>query len=43
VGLYVGRGRMVHAPQTGRTVEVVRLAATNYGSRLIGARRVARA
>jgi cell wall-associated NlpC family hydrolase len=42
VGLYVGRGRMVHAPQTGRTVEVVSLARTGYGSRLIGARRVAR-
>jgi cell wall-associated NlpC family hydrolase len=40
VGLYAGRGRMVHAPQTGRTVEVVSLASTNYGSRLIGARRV---
>jgi peptidoglycan DL-endopeptidase CwlO len=41
VGLYLGRGRMVHAPQTGRDVEVVRLASTNYGARLIGARRVA--
>jgi cell wall-associated NlpC family hydrolase len=41
VGLYLGRGRMVHAPQSGRDVEVVRLAATNYGARLIGARRVA--
>ena len=41
VGLYLGRGRMVHAPQSGRTVEIVRLAATNYGTRLIGARRVA--
>jgi cell wall-associated NlpC family hydrolase len=43
VGLYIGRGRMVHAPQTGRDVEVVRLDGTNYGSRLIGARRVASA
>ena len=41
VGLYLGRGRMVHAPQTGRNVEVVRLASTNYGARLIGASRVA--
>jgi cell wall-associated NlpC family hydrolase len=41
VGLYLGRGRMVHAPQTGRNVEVIRLASTNYGARLIGARRVA--
>jgi cell wall-associated NlpC family hydrolase len=40
VGMYLGNGRMVHSPETGRTVEVVRLAATNYGARLIGARRV---
>ncbi len=39
VGLYLGRGRMVHAPQSGRLVEVVRLARSNYGRRLIGARR----
>jgi cell wall-associated NlpC family hydrolase len=41
VGLYVGRGRMVHAPKTGRDVEVVRLEGSSYGLRLIGARRVA--
>ena len=41
VGLYVGNGRMVHSPETGRNVEVVRLAGTNYGARLVGARRVA--
>jgi peptidoglycan DL-endopeptidase CwlO len=40
VGMYLGRGRMVHAPQSGRSVEVVRLASTNYGARLVGARRV---
>jgi cell wall-associated NlpC family hydrolase len=40
VGLYLGRGRMVHAPQSGRNVEIVRLASTNYGGRLVGARRV---
>ena len=40
VGLYLGHGRMVHAPQTGRDVEVVRLSGSNYGGRLIGARRV---
>jgi peptidoglycan DL-endopeptidase CwlO len=40
VGLYLGRGRMVHAPQTGRDVETVRLSSTNYGARMIGARRV---
>ena len=43
VGLYLGRGRMVHAPQTGRNVEVVRLSSTNYSSRLIAARRIAAA
>ena len=41
VGLYLGEGQMVHAPFTGRRVEVIRLAETNYGRRLIGARRVA--
>jgi peptidoglycan DL-endopeptidase CwlO len=40
VGLYLGRGRMVHAPQSGRNVEIVRLASTSYGGRLVGARRV---
>jgi peptidoglycan DL-endopeptidase CwlO len=40
VGLYLGSGRMVHAPQTGEQVEIVELSETNYGRRLIGARRV---
>lgn len=40
VGLYLGRGRMVHAPQSGRDVEVVQLAGSQYGTRLVGARRV---
>jgi murein DD-endopeptidase len=40
VGLYLGRGEMVHAPYTGKRVEVIRLDATNYGRRLIGARRM---
>jgi cell wall-associated NlpC family hydrolase len=39
VGLYLGRGRMVHAPQSGRNVEVVRLARSRYGQRIVGARR----
>jgi cell wall-associated NlpC family hydrolase len=43
VGLYLGEGRMVHAPYTGRNVEVVRLAGSNYGRRLVAARRVAAA
>ena len=40
VGLYIGRGRMVHAPQSGRTVEIVPLGRSHYGSRLVGARRL---
>jgi cell wall-associated NlpC family hydrolase len=40
VGMYVGRGRMVHAPHSGRLVEVVSLAGSHYGSRLVGARRI---
>jgi murein DD-endopeptidase len=40
VGLYLDDGRMVHAPYSGKDVEVVRLADW-YGSRLIGVRRVA--
>ena len=40
VGLYVGRGKMVHAPQSGRTVEVVPLGRSHYGARLVGARRI---
>ena len=40
VGLYLGGGRMVHAPQSGRNVEVVRLGELGYGGRLVGARRV---
>lgn len=41
-GLYLGGGWMVHAPYSGKTVEVVNLAATNYGRRLVAARRVIR-
>ncbi|HWQ24630.1 MAG TPA: C40 family peptidase, partial [Gaiellaceae bacterium] len=40
VGLYLGSGRMVHAPQSGRRVEVQRLSGW-YAERLVGARRVA--
>ena len=40
VGLYIGNGRMVHSPETGRSVEIVRLASSNYGARLVAARRV---
>jgi cell wall-associated NlpC family hydrolase len=40
MGLYIGRGRMVHAPHSGAHVEVVTLAGSYYGDRLVGARRV---
>jgi cell wall-associated NlpC family hydrolase len=39
VGLYLGSGRMVHAPQSGRRVEVQRLSGW-YAERLVGARRL---
>lgn len=42
VGLYIGRGRMVHAPRSGRLVEIVRLGRSHYGSRLVEARRITR-
>lgn len=38
VGIYIGRGRMVHAPHTGTRVQVVKL--SRYRGRLIGVRRM---
>jgi peptidoglycan DL-endopeptidase CwlO len=43
VGLYIGGGRMVHAPHSGTDVQVVTLGRSNYGSRLVGARRISTA
>ena len=40
VGIYVGRGRMIHAPYSGRRVEVVSLTRSSYGSRLVRVRRI---
>jgi cell wall-associated NlpC family hydrolase len=40
VGIYIGRGRMVHAPHSGTRVQVVRLGSSPYGARLVGVRRV---
>jgi cell wall-associated NlpC family hydrolase len=40
VGLYIGRGRMIHAPQSGQSVEIQSLA-VRRGS-LVGARRIVR-
>ncbi|CAN5802651.1 hypothetical protein BH18ACT13_BH18ACT13_17720 [soil metagenome] len=42
VGMYLGAGRMVHAPYSGTEVQVVSLASTSYGTRLVGVRRVTR-
>jgi cell wall-associated NlpC family hydrolase len=42
VGVYVGRGRMVHAPQSGQRVEVVRLSDSYYARSFVGARRMIR-
>ena len=38
VGLYVGNGRMIHAPQSGRDVEIEALDARSYPP--VGARRI---
>lgn len=40
VGLYVGHGRMVHAPHSGSRVQVVALGGPYYGGSLVGARRI---
>jgi cell wall-associated NlpC family hydrolase len=43
VGIYLGDGRFVHAPKTGASVRVERLAASYWSKRYDGARRVAAA
>jgi cell wall-associated NlpC family hydrolase len=40
VGIYIGRGRMVHAPHSGTVVQMVRLGSSSYGSRIVGIRRI---
>lgn len=40
VGMYVGGGKMVHAPSSGKKIQVVRMAG-HYNGSLVGARRVA--
>ncbi|MBC7983478.1 MAG: C40 family peptidase [Candidatus Obscuribacterales bacterium] len=40
VGIYAGEGRFVHAPQTGRTIELRDLRDDYYGPRLVGAGRL---
>ena len=40
VGIYIGRNRMVHAPQTGQSVGIVSLSG-GYGASFVAARRIA--
>jgi cell wall-associated NlpC family hydrolase len=40
VGIYIGRGRMVHAPHSGTRVQVVGLGRSSYGAQLVGVRRI---
>jgi len=42
VGIYIGHGRMVHAPHTGTNVQIVRLGRSHYGDAVISARRLTR-
>ncbi|WP_100009912.1 NlpC/P60 family protein [Lentibacillus sediminis] len=39
VGIYYGDGKLLHAPQTGRGVELIPMAGTKYEKELCGARR----
>lgn len=39
VGINYGNGKMLHAPQTGKSIEVIRLNRTAYEQNLIGVRR----
>ena len=40
VGIYAGGGRFIHAPQTGRDIELRDLSDQYYGPRLVGAGRL---
>ncbi|MGH7490429.1 MAG: C40 family peptidase, partial [bacterium] len=42
VGIYIGEGEMLHAPQTGSVIQVVALADQPYASEYAGARRYLR-
>lgn len=41
-GLYLGNGRFVHAPRTGKNIEIANLGSSYWTSRFNGARRVTR-
>ncbi|WP_084723369.1 C40 family peptidase [Streptomonospora alba] len=40
VGMYIGNGRMIHAPSSGKTIQTAKMAGY-YNRQLVGARRVA--
>lgn len=40
VGLYIGNGRFIHAPRTGRSIEITNLSNDYWSSRYLSARRV---
>lgn len=42
VGIYIGRGRMVHAPHSGSSVQIVSLGSSGYAAGLVGVRRIVR-
>ncbi|UUZ79250.1 C40 family peptidase [Paenibacillus sp. P26] len=39
VAMYIGEGRMIHSPQTGRTVEIIPVSTPEYSAEFAGARR----
>lgn len=40
VGIYIGNGKFIHSPTTGRSVTIESLADAVYGNRLLSARRI---
>lgn len=40
VGIYVGDGKFIHSPQTGKTVEIVSMSTGYYNYGYVGARRI---
>ncbi|MDO5059108.1 MAG: C40 family peptidase [Neisseria sp.] len=40
VGLYIGGNRFIHAPRTGKTIEITSLGNRYWSARFVGARRV---
>jgi cell wall-associated NlpC family hydrolase len=40
VGLYIGNNRFIHAPRTGKSIEITSLDNKYWGSRYVTARRV---